>query len=75
MESGAPGCIPKETLRNGCSSWLRRCNDDPAVDPLQVLGQIIQKFMDLEPNDWNQKIGLGRERIQASLAKISWPTR
>ena len=34
-----------------------------------VLGQIIQKFMDLEPDDWNQKIGPGQERIRASLAK------
>ena len=36
---------------------------------MQVLGQVIQKFMDLEPDDWNQKIGSGQERIRASLAK------
>ncbi len=52
-----------------CSSWLRRCNDHPTVDPLQVLGQVIQKFMDTEPNDWDQKIGPRQERIRASLAK------
>lgn len=69
MESGAPGGVPEGNCETKCSSWLRRCNDDPAVDPLQVLGQIIQKFMDLEPNDWKQKIGPGQERIRASLAK------
>lgn len=69
MESGAPGNVPEGNCETKCSSWLRRCNDDPAVDPLQVLGQVIQKFMDLEPNDWNQKIGPGQERIRASLAK------
>ena len=69
MESGAPGNVPEGNCETKCSSWLRRCNDDPAVDPLQVLGQVIQKFMDQEPNDWNQKIGPGQERIRASLAK------
>ena len=36
---------------------------------MQVLGQIIQKFMDLEPDDWNQKVAPGQERIRDSLAK------
>lgn len=69
MESGAPGNVPEGNCETKCSSWLRQCNDDPAVNPLQVLGQIIQKFMDQEPNDWNQNIGRGQERIRASLVK------
>ncbi|HEP9943538.1 TPA: abortive infection family protein [Pseudomonas aeruginosa] len=69
MESGAPGCVPEGNCETKCSSWLRRCNDDPGVDPMQVLGQIIQKFMELEPDSWNDKIGPGQERIRASLAK------
>jgi hypothetical protein len=69
MESGAPGGVPEGNCETKCSSWLRRCNDDPTVDPLQVLGQVIQKFMDTEPNDWDQKIGPRQERIRASLAK------
>ena len=69
MESGAPGNVPDGNCETKCSSWLRQCNDDPTVAPLQVLGQVIQKFMDKEPNDWNQKIGHGQERIRASLAK------
>ncbi|AYD67587.1 hypothetical protein DVB37_11400 [Achromobacter sp. B7] len=69
MESGAPGSVPEGNCETKCSSWLRRCNDDPTADPMLVLGQVIQKFMDLEPNDWNQKIGPGQERIRASLSK------
>ncbi|WP_213765507.1 hypothetical protein [Caballeronia sp. dw_19] len=69
MESGAPGDVPEGNCETKCSLWLRRCNDDVCVDPMQVLGQVIQRFMDLEPNDWNQKIGPGQERIRASFAK------
>ena len=69
MESGAPGGVPEGNCETKCGIWLRRCNDDSTVDPMLVLGQIIQKFMDLEPDDWNQKIGPGQERIRTSLAK------
>ena len=69
MESGAPGGAPEGNCETKCSSWLRRCNDDSTVDPMQVLGQVIQKFMDQDPGDRNQKIGPGQERIRASLAK------
>ena len=69
MESGAPGGVPEENCETKCSPWLLRCNDDSIFAPLQVLGQVIQRFMDLDPDDWNQKIGPGQERIRASLAK------
>lgn len=69
MESGAPGSAPEGNCETKCSSWLRRCNDDPAINALHVLGQIVQKFMDEPPTDWNPKIAPGQERIRASLAK------
>jgi len=69
MESGAPGSAPEGNCETKCSNWLRRCNDDPAVDALHVLGQVVQKFMDEPPTDWNPKIAPGQERIRASLAK------
>lgn len=69
MECGAPGGVPEGNCETKCSTWLRRCNDDPGVDSMQVLGQIIQQFMELEPDSWNDKIGPGQERIRASLAK------
>jgi len=67
-ESGAPGAPPQQgNCETKCSHWLKRCNEDPTVDPLQVLGRVIQKFMDL--SDERPEIGLGQERIRASLAK------
>lgn len=69
MESGVPGIVPEGNCETKCSSWLRRRNADSSVDLMQVLGQIIQKFTDLEPDDCNQKIGLGQEHIRASFAQ------
>ncbi|HCI1651738.1 TPA: abortive infection family protein [Pseudomonas aeruginosa] len=69
MESGAPGSVPDGNCETKCNRWLQRCNEDPSIDALQVLGQVIQKFMDLEPSRWDDKIGPGQERIRASLAK------
>jgi hypothetical protein len=69
MESGAPGDVPAGNCETKCSLWLRQCNEDPSVDALAVLGQVIQKFMDQEPNDWRPEIADGQKRIRESLAK------
>jgi len=69
MESGAPGDVPEGNCETKCSKWLKRCNENPSVDALAVLGQVIQKFMDQEPSDWNPKIGEGQTRIKSSLTK------
>ncbi|WP_236187699.1 abortive infection family protein [Pseudomonas pharyngis] len=69
MESGAPGDAPIGNCETKCSLWLKRCNEDPSVDALAVLGQVIQKFMDQEPNDWRPEIVIGQKRIRESLAK------
>jgi hypothetical protein len=52
MESGAPGDVPPGNCETKCASWLKQCNEDPTVDALAVLGQVVQKFMDQEPSDW-----------------------
>lgn len=69
MESGAPGSPPPGNCETKCSSWLQLCNDDPSVDALAVLGQVIQKFMDQDPEDWRPAIASGQKRIRESLAK------
>lgn len=69
MESGAPGDAPPGNCETKCATWLRRCNEDPLIDPLAVLGQIIQEFMDQEPSDWRPEIVEGQRRIRESLAK------
>ena len=66
MESGAPGEAPEGNCETKCSKWLKRCNDDPEIDALIVLGQVIQKFMDQESNS---QIEEGQKRIRDSLAK------
>jgi hypothetical protein len=69
MESGAPGDAPVGNCENKCAAWLKRCNDDSTVDPLSVLGQVIQKFMDQEPSEWRPEIADGQKRIRESLTK------
>src|SRR5690606_14143753 len=69
MESGAPGDVPPGNCETECASWLRRCNEDPTIDPLAVLGQVIQKFMDQESPEWRPEVAEGQRRIRESLAK------
>jgi hypothetical protein len=69
LECGAPGDAPDGNCETKCSSWLKRCNEDITVDPLQVLGKIIQNFMDTEIADWNKEVSTGQERIRSSLSK------
>lgn len=69
MESGAPGDVPEGNCETKCSRWLKRCNDDPSVDALAVLGQVVQKFMDQESLENDSEIAKGQERIKNSLAK------
>ncbi len=69
MESGAPGDIPLGNCETKCSAWLKRCNEDPTVDPLAVLGLVIQKFMDQEPSNYQPAIVEGQKRIRESLAR------
>ncbi|WP_196994409.1 abortive infection family protein [Thioalkalivibrio sp. ALE9] len=69
MESGAPGDVPLGNCETKCAAWLRRSNEDPSVNALAVLGQVIQKFMDQEPSDSRPEIAEGQRRIRESLAK------
>jgi hypothetical protein len=69
LESGAPGDVPLGNCETKCAAWLRRCNDDPSVDALRVLGQVIQKFMDQETSNWRPQDGDGQRRIRESLGK------
>jgi hypothetical protein len=69
MESGAPGDVPPGNCETKCASWLKQCNEDPTVDALAVLGQVVQKFMDQEPSDWQPAIRDGQKRIRESLSK------
>ncbi|EHA15746.1 hypothetical protein HAL1_08782, partial [Halomonas sp. HAL1] len=74
MESGAPGDAPEGNCERKCSDWLKRCNNYPEVDALDVLGRIIQGYMDQEaPSslfyDSPPRIEEGQARIKAALAQ------
>lgn len=68
-ESGASGDAPDGNCETKCAAWLKRCNEDPTVDSLSVLGQVIQKFMDQKPSEGLPQIEEGQTRIRDSLGK------
>src|SRR5271157_3735739 len=72
MENGAPGEPPVGNCVTKCSGWLKRCNSDFSVNPIEVLGGVLQEFMDKEfPTDsyggpnWKKE----QDRIRRVLAK------
>ncbi|MCI5135932.1 MAG: hypothetical protein D3920_12865 [Candidatus Electrothrix sp. AW2] len=83
MESGAPGEVPVGNCETKCSNWLKRCNEDPAIAALDVLGAVIQDYMDQEPPSSlfggplspfggppsPNKVTEGQARINSALAK------
>jgi hypothetical protein len=69
MEAGAPGDIPLGNCEIKCAAWLRRCNDDPSVDPLRILGFIVQYYMDSPQLNDMQTVVEGRQRINDALNK------
>lgn len=69
MRSGAPGDPPEGNCVNKCVSWLKRCNNDPTVIPLEVLGNIIQDFMDRDFGDWNKTWKDKQDDIRKILGK------
>lgn len=70
MEAGAPGDAPEGNCEKKCSSWLKRCNDDPSIDAVEVLGGIIQNYMDNPTHSLSGGgIAEGQERISDSLAR------
>ncbi len=76
MEAGAPGDVPEGNCETKCSTWLKRCNEDSNIDALEVLGGVIQSFMDIEPTKClfdegiiENDITKGQARIIAALEK------
>lgn len=71
MESGAPGDIPSGNKVNKCMIWLKRCNSDPSVDAISVLGRLLEEFMEVEISEWGpdeEYWNTKRDRIRKALA-------
>lgn len=75
MESGAPGDAPEGNCEKKCSNWLKRCNENSEVNALEVLGVVIQDYMDQQPpsslfgEPSLSKLTEGQAKISNILAK------
>lgn len=71
ISSGAPGEPPDLAHHSKWKEWLFRAGQDPEVDSLKVLGNILEEFMDVEPLDpdaadhWRK----ARKRIENALSE------
>ena len=70
LSAGAPGEPPALAHHTKWKEWLFRAGQDSSVDSLVVLGNVLEEFMDLAPqqgtvefDDWKEK----RERIESEL--------
>lgn len=67
--AGAPGEPPALSHGSKWKTWIFRCGQDPNIDSLEVLGNLLEEFMDLPPSDgasledWRTK----RTRVEAVL--------
>jgi Abortive infection C-terminus len=76
-EAGAPDDPPEGNCINKCDRWLKRCNEDPTVDALVVLGRVLENFMELRqaPAPWDeapQKEHPGQRRICEILSRYGF---
>jgi hypothetical protein len=69
FSSGAPGEPPNLAHPKKWKEWLFRAGQDPAVDSLAVLGNVLEEFMDVEPKDQlaAAKWEFDRERVVSAL--------
>lgn len=73
LGAGAPGSAPEGNCSEKCRAWLRRCNTAAGVDPLAVLGGVLEEFMDYEltgenfsDSDWEKR----RDHVEAALRRV-----
>lgn len=70
ISAGAPGEPPPLAHHAKWKEWLFRAGQDPNVDSLNILGNILEEFMDIPPDkdtpefmEWSKN----RSRIEAAL--------
>lgn len=70
LSAGVPGVPPNLPHHSKWKEWLFRAGQDPSVDTLAILGNLLEEFMDLAPQDgtpehetWKQK----RMRVERVL--------
>jgi hypothetical protein len=73
-EAGAPGEAPPGNCVTKCEQWLKASNLNPGVEPLAVLGKVLETFMELPyvPRPWETSPPAEdpeRTRVEKILAK------
>lgn len=70
QSAGAPGEPPALAHHSKWKEWLFRAGQDPNIDSLAVLGNLLEEFMDLPPEQgtpefdtWKER----RERVESAL--------
>ncbi len=75
MHAGAPGDPPEESKHAKSMTWLRRTNQAEGVNPLEVLGLIIETYMDEESDpdtdQWFEEKQLKVNRLKRALSKAN----
>lgn len=61
MYADAPGSPPDGSKASKVQEWLRRVNKDQSVDPLQILGLLIEDYMEGKPRF---EVGYGGENSE-----------
>jgi len=56
--AGVPGPPPNLSHTTKWKTWLQKAGNDPEVDSLAVLGNLIEEFMDVPPLPTEAGVGL-----------------
>lgn len=64
MHAGAPGDPPQLNKQMKVQEWLRRVNRDESVDPVEVLGRVLEPFMEADPDAPGFQGEKNRDRLE-----------
>lgn len=73
--AGASGDPPPGSKAVKALEWLRITNKDKSVQPLEVLGRLIENYMEtpLDPsNSWDESPFQDREKLPRSLVNMNF---
>ncbi len=70
LSSGAPGDPPALAHHSKWKEWLFRAGQDANTDSLQVLGNVLEEYMDTQPVDQDalQRWKEGKTRVESALS-------
>lgn len=69
LYAGAPEPIPDGSKPTKCTAWLRSVNKNPSLDPLRILGRLIENYIDL-PLDPADAAYIHRKTRKDKLEKV-----